>query len=318
MVRRLPLVALLLLAASGCGDDGSPPDRTIAFLRAVPSPTEGTEQALLDELADAGWTEGENLTVLGRDPEEAHLDDAAAAVDGWVEEGVDLIIALSTTSAQVADEEAPDVPVLFLVNDPVASGLVEDERSPDGHVTGVTYRVPADRTLDVAMRALGPIERVGLLWPSEDPAAEPIRSDVRRAGQSFGIAVVDAPFVDAADVAAAVAELAASGVQAVVVANAPTAFRAGPEIAKAVEEHQLPVVANTAVDFALVALAPDSVQLYRQLGRQAVRLLSGVDVADVPVEDPSGFRIIVSRGIASSLGIELPQELLEIAEEVRD
>lgn len=320
MVRRLVLLVLVAATVAACGGDGDdpPPGRTIAFLRAVAN-TDTAQDELLAELADAGWVAGDNLTVLGADPEEAHptADEARAAVEGWVEDGVDLILALSSSGAAVADEAAPDVPVLFLSTDPMATGLVDDERSPEGHLTGGTFRVPADRTLDVALRAVGAIERLGLLWPSEDPAAGPVVDDVERAGARLGVEVVDRSFTAADDAAGAVEALVADGVQAVLLANAPSTVRAFDAIEPALAAAGVPVVANTTNDFALVTLQPDTDELYRQLGRQAVRLLGGTAVADVPVEDPAGYRITLDRAVAERLGIELPAELVELADEVR-
>jgi putative ABC transport system substrate-binding protein len=317
VVRRLLLVALLLLGSSGCGDDdGVRPSRTIAFLRAVPNPRPAVEAAFLEELRAAGWVEGENLTVLARDPDQTHPDGAAEAVRGWVDEGVDLIVALSTSGARVADEEAPDVPVLFVVNDPTAAGLVDDERAPEGHLTGVTYRVPADRTLDVAMRTLGSVGVVGLLWPEDDPAAGPVRAHVRTAGRSLDVEVVEAGFTGPEEVAGAVDRLAAAGADAILLANAPATLRAGDAIGEAAARVRIPVVANTVAPEALVVLTPDSEQLYRQLGRQAVRILSGSEVSEVPVEDPGGYRVVLSRAAANRLGIDLPDDVLRIADEV--
>ena len=323
MVRRLVLlVALVAATLAACGgDDGDDarPDRTIAFLRAIPS-AETAHGAFVDALAEAGWVEDDNLTVLAGDPEEVHAteEEATAAVEGWVEQGVDLIVALSSSGAAVAGEVAPaEVPVLFLSTDPVAVGLVSDERSPDGHLTGATFRVPADRTLDVAQRALGGIDRLGLLWPSDDPAAGPVVDDVERAGGSLGVEIVDRSFVDGADAGAAVAALAADGVQAVLLANAPATVRAFDAIEPALAAARLPAVANTTNDFALVTLQPDTDEVYRQLARQSARLLGGTPVAEVPVEDPAGFRITLDRAAAERLGVVLPDDLLDLADEVR-
>lgn len=317
MIRRLLVVLLLLVAGAACGDDDpAPPPRTVGILRTIPNPRADAEAAFRNELAAAGWIEGENLTLLGGAPDEAHPEDAEETVRAWVDAGVDLIVALSTSAAQAADEAADEVPVLFLVNDPVAVGLVEDEREPDGDLTGVTYRVPADRTLDVALRALGPVPVLGVLWPSEDPAAEPVREDLRRAARDLGIDLVDEPFAAEEDVPAAVDRLVAAGAGSILLANAPTTLRAIDAIAAAADRHGVALVANTRLDQVVVALAPDSLRLYRQLGRQAVRLLSGAEVAEVPVEDPGGFRIVVNRDVARRAGIEVPQDLLELADEV--
>ena len=319
MARRLLLlVAVLACVAAACGggDDDAPPDRTIAFLRAVGNADE-PQAAFLEPLAEAGWIQGENLTIVAGDPMEAHTGDAAAeAVAGWLDEGVDLIVALSSSGAKVADEAAPDVPVLFLSTDPVATGLVADERAPEGHLTGGTFQVPADRTLDVAIRALGGPVRFGLLWPAEDPAAMPVVDEFERAAGTLDVEVVDRSFADPAEVQAAVDALVAEGAEALVLANAPSLVMAFDAIRDAAVAARLPVFANTSNDFAVATLRPDTTELYRQLGRQAVRLLSGTPVAKVPVEDPASYVVVVDRSAASKVGLTLPDDLLELADEV--
>jgi len=316
--RVVALVALVGALLAACGDDEEP-SRTIAFLRAV-GVAETSQAAFFDELAAAGWTEGDNLTVLARDAEEAYADpeDAEEAARGFVEEGADLIVALASSSAIAAREVAGDVPVLFLVNDPVAAGLVSDERAPDGNLTGTSFRVPADRTLDV-LASLGDIDTVGLVGPENDPGAVAVREDFVDAADQLGLDAIDASFADVAEAGDAVREAAAAGADALAVLSSPTSVQAFDAIAAAAIEVGLPTIANTNVaEFALIVLSPDGETVYRQMGRQAARLLDGIEVSEVPVEDPASFTLTVRRSVADELGIRLPEELLDRADEVLD
>lgn len=323
MTHRVGVLALaLLLVAGSCGGDGSgdpaSQEVTVAFLRAVAGQP-STEPAILDELRAAGYVQGRNLTVLASDPDEAYPDREAAAqaVEGWVDEGVDLIIALSTTGAQVAADSAPDVEVLFLSNDPSASGLVEDEESPEGQMTGATYRVPADRTLALARRAVPGLRRVGLAFPPSDPAALANRDALQAAADELGIDLVTRTFTGPDDVDTAIQAIAESGVHALVISTSPSASRAIAETAAAADATRLPVVANTNLaSFALLSLAPDPETLGRQLGRQAARLLRGAAPDAVPVEDPSRFVLTVNAVVARELGLELDESLLREADAV--
>ena len=312
-------VALVcVFSVVGCGDDGgSDGVRTIGILRAVASGDAGLD-VLVDELADLGWTEGDNLEILGRDPTEVHPDpeDAGAVVTEWVDQGVDLVLALSSTGARAAADATTQVPVLFLSNDPMATGLIENERRPEANLTGATYRVPGDRTLATAEAALGELTTVGCLYPLDDAAAEPSRADLERGAEALSIELRCAGFT-AEDVAPAVAEAVGDGVEAVVLVNAPGTVRAAAAIESALTPVNRPVIANTvALPFALLVLEPDTDALYQQLARQADRLLDGAPVAEVPVEDPGRFRLVVDLRIAERLGIEVPDDLLETADEV--
>jgi putative tryptophan/tyrosine transport system substrate-binding protein len=322
-VRRLTaLVALAAVSAvaGACGDDDNDDGVTVrvAFLRAV-SGFASTEPAFLSELRRAGFEAGRNLVVLGADAEEAYPDpaDAAAVARRWEGEGVDLIVALSSSGALAAAESAPRTDVLFLSNDPTATGLVADEAAPGGRLTGVSFRVPADRTLSLAQRAVPGLDEIGLAFPPGDPAAVANLDAVALAAEALDITLVTSEFVDGADAPAAVAELAEAGVDALLLSTSPVATRAAPDIAVAAAEHRLPVIANNpVVDFAVVSLSPDTEELGRQLGRQAARLLNGAEPSSVPVEDPNHFLLTLDAGIAAQLGITLSADLLREANSV--
>jgi putative tryptophan/tyrosine transport system substrate-binding protein len=324
-VRRL--TSLVLLAAvplwAGCGG-GDPAetardDKVIGIVRAVRS-TEGevNQAAFLAELASLGYTEGRNLTVHGRDVDEVHAEPAAAeaVVRRWAAGRLDLVVALSSAGAVAAARAVPDRPVVFLSNDPVAAGLVREERHPDRNLTGATFRVPADRTLDLARRATGGRGRIGFLFPSEDRAAAPVVEASRRAAEHLGIDLAVRSFATTEDLPEALAQLRADGAVCVVAANAPATARNLPALAAAAEAAGLPVVANTAADFALIVLQPDAPELYRQMARQVARLLAGVAPAEVPVEDPARFRFSLNLAVAARLGIEVPADVVQLADTV--
>jgi putative ABC transport system substrate-binding protein len=316
-------LAVLVLPVAACGDD----DRadaadeavSVAFLRAVGG-VPSTEPAFLGALRSAGFVEGRNLTLLAADADEAYPDpdDAAEAVRGWVEEdGVDLIVALSSSGARIAADTAPDTDVLFLSTDPTATGLVEDEDAPEGRLTGVSFRVPADRTLSLLQRAVVGLDRVGLAYPPADPAAIANRDTVAEAADELGIGLSLATFTDGTDVAAAIATLVAEGVDALLVSTSPVATRALPETGAAAAAAGLPVMANTTVaDFALLSLTADTEELGRQLGRQAARLLAGEDPSTVPVEDPNRFVLTLNDAVAAGLGITFDPGLVREADDV--
>ena len=315
--------ALLVLFGASCGgDDGGAPDEvSIAFLRAVMTADDDPQQSFIDELGRLGYVEGDNLTLVASDPSEVHAepDDVERTVARWVEDGVDLIVALSSSGAMVAGETAGDIPVLFLSTDPTATGLVEDEREPEGNLTGATFRVPADRTLAVVAETLGGLDRIGCLYPEDDPAAGPSRLDIERGAASLDIEVTCVGFGEGGE-AAAVEDVVhgADGeqVDAVVLANAPSTVRALPELEPALDAAGVAVVANTEVEFAVIVLQPDVDALYRQMARQAGQLLDGVAVAETPVEDPGEFELVVNLDVAERLGIRVPASVVERADRV--
>lgn len=274
----------------------------MGIVRAVP---DDNHHVFLRELRAQGFGTDAAVRVVPQTGDEVvDVDAAADLIRSWTREGLDLVVALSTPLAQAAVEAAPATPVLFLVNDPVAGGLVRDVARPDGSATGVTFRTPADRTLAFASEVLGGLDRVGYLWPEGDTGVEGHRTGIVAAAEELGIRLVDGPYADPGELPAVVDRFVDQDVDAVVLATSTTTARLLPELEAALDAAKLPAVANTErATFAVVTLTPDAAELRRQLGRQAARILGGTRVADVPVEDPRRFQLIVNRTKATALGL---------------
>lgn len=291
---------------------------TIAFLRAVPTTT-AVQSAFLATLRREGYLVGTNLTLLAEDNEETYpeQEDAEAAVRQWRQEGVDLIVAFSTVGARAAEEAAPDVNTLFLANDPIATGLVENAETPGGSLTGVTFRVPADRTLDLIRRAIPGERPIGLAYPPDDSAGIAHRDEVLASAEELGVSVIVEPFADADEIGGSISKLADRGVGALLLSTSPTAIRALEEFRGAAASAGLPTIANTPlVPWAILSLYPDSEEIGRQLARQAVRLLSGSTPASVPVEDPRQLILELNAVAAAEHGIEFSDDLMREADRV--
>lgn len=321
-IRRWLLCALLILVP-GCSNARSLDDagdvRTIAFLHSVRTPTSPATSVFKEELARNGFVEGRNLRILGEGDGEVYPEpeEAAAAVRRWRDRGAEVIVAYSTSAARIAAETAPAVNVLFLSNDPTAAGLVKDENRPEGSMTGVTFRVPAARTLMLARRIMPELRRVGLAFPPSDPAAIPSKDNFAAEARRQGLELVTEEFTDESDVERAVLALGERQVQLLLLSISPTATRAIPQFAEAADAIGVPVVANIdASEVALFSLRPDSDALNRQLARQATRLLNGASPQALPVEDPRRFLLTLNQGVAARHGIDLPADVVREADHV--
>lgn len=311
--------------STGCGTSERTEDpdvKKIAYLKSVATPDSPVDQAFTDELLQRGFVEGRNLAIIGGSGNEVFPDPAKAteAVKEWEEEGVDVIVAYSTSGAEVARDHAPGAKVLFLVNDPQAAGFVKDERRPEGRMTGVTFRIPADRMLSLARRILPGLQRIGLPYPPADPAAVPSRDQFALAAQDQGLVLIAEEFKDTSDLPVAIGKLVSTdGVQLLLASVSPTATRALPELAETAALYRVPFAANVATaEGALLTLSPDSSSIGSQLGRQAARLLNGASPASVPVEDPRKFQIGLSQKVAQELGVVIPADVVREADVVRN
>lgn len=322
MIRRrltaVAVVALTIVAACSSDSSSSAPVR-VGFVRAVADA--GGNEVFDSELAAHGYRLGDNLVYVQDDPSgEVFIrpDEVHRAVEAWLADGLDLIVAFSSSGAAEAAKTAPHTPVLFLVNDPVAVGLVSDKARPDRNLTGVTFGVPADRTLDLASQAIPGLQRIGVLFPETDPAGAPSRDAMLKAASSLGIATAVEGFTDEQDISRAISALHDQDVDAVTVVNAPTSVRLMSVIEPAATALRIPIIANTSLaSRAVLVLEPNVDALFKRLGRQAARLLSGTPPADVPVEDPAEFRVVLNRAVARELGLpDFSTDLVRQADQV--
>jgi putative tryptophan/tyrosine transport system substrate-binding protein len=310
----LGLVTVAACAGSGAEGDGPP---QVVVLRSVADPY---HDAFLEELRDQRFVLGRDVTVapeggavVHETPDEAAAELAAASTDAAV------VVAYSTPNARAALDAGGDVPIVSVVNDPVASELLADRDRPEGHLTGVTFTTPMDRTLQLASAVVGEIDRVGFLVPADDPAIAGPRERLEREAARIGAEVVEADFTGTDDVPAAVAELAAADVDVVLLGASNAVLAALERLERELAAAALPVVANNSrATFAVAVLEPDGHEVRRQVARQVARLLRGDPVEMVPVEDPRRFRTLLDRERVAQLGLPpLDEALLRQADEVR-
>jgi putative ABC transport system substrate-binding protein len=309
------LAAVLLLAGAVVGCSGEDDRRrTIGMIRPVAASER--EAGFYEGLAAGGYP-ASRLRVLGRARSEVHTDpaDIRRTVRRWTKRGVDVIVATFSGGA-LAAADAVDVPVVFLSNDPVATGLLADERHPEGRLTGQTYRVPSDRLLQVAADAFGPARRVGCLVVEDDPSALPVLADLRRGAEALGVELHCADVGGPGGVPAAVLSVLSQGIDVIDVIGSPQMVQHYEPVADALVDTNVPDVTTVPLEFAALTLQPDGRAIYTQLGRQVARLLDGADVRDVPVEDPAHFLLTVNERVALRLGRSIPAAVLRRADHV--
>jgi putative tryptophan/tyrosine transport system substrate-binding protein len=310
----LGLVTVAACAGTGAESDGAP---QVVVLRSV---ADAYHDAFLDELRDQRFVLGRDLIVVpeGGGVVQATADEATAELAAA---GTDtaVVVAWSTPFARAALDAGGDVPIVSVVNDPVASELLADRDRPEGNLTGVTFATPVDRTLQLAAAVVGEIDRVGFLVPADDPAITGPRERLEREAGRIGVEVVEATFTGEDDVPAAVDALAAAEVDVVLLGASNAVLTALDVLEGELSAAGLPVIANNArATFAVAVLEPDGVEVRRQVARQVARLLRGDAVEVVPVEDPRRFRTILDRGRVAQLGLPpLDEALLRQADEVR-
>lgn len=286
-------------------------------------------RAFESRLRELGWIEGRNLVFVNRSIEgDPNRYDALARE--LAAEKVDVIHAVFSTAVRAARKAAPNTPIVFsIVGDPVADGLVASLARPGGNITGASTRDTElyPKRIQLVRDMLPRAKRVGLLFDTPGPEGlEPrlkrSQQDLVEAGERLGLKIDSHPIGSVADVGPAIDKMKRDGVDAVL---AFIYFRLPGDDRKVLIEHavrtRLPTVYVSTLWTEMGGLATYSTNL-TELGRRAAdyvdKILRGTKPADLPVEEPNAFELVINRKAASAIGLTIPQAVLLRADRVID
>jgi putative tryptophan/tyrosine transport system substrate-binding protein len=275
--------------------------------------------ALLQGLREAGYQEGANLKVEYRWAEEK-TDRLPALADELVRSKVEVIVTHSTAGARAARQATKTIPIVFAaVGDPVRNGIVASLARPGGNLTGLSFQ---DTELDVKRfeylkQAAPGLSQVALLRPRQifrDDGAQ------LTAAASSGFKASNVLVDGADDFARAFSVAAKQGAHAMYLSNSSLLRAHAEKIAALAIEHRLPTVG--APSFAekgiLLGYGANLEDIYRRAGGYVARVLKGAKPADLPIEQPTKFELVVNLKTARALGLTLPQALVARADRVID
>lgn len=321
--------SLMVLAGAPLAGWGSPhaaaSSKRLGVLADRPPATARQTEAWDDfwgELKRLGWQEGRNLVVERRyvmDDPKAYAGLAAELVAA----GVDAIFAPNDPAAAAAQRATRSIPIVMMGLAAVEPGYAASLAHPGGNVTGVVYMALEFIGKEFSlMRSLHPkLKRIGLAGaPSEQvrPAAARSWRDVAAAAN---VGIVELPELDTpADVAPVLEAAQRARIDALLVGVRPFLLGAGwREILRwAIEQRVSTHSGPWARGEVLVAFGPYAPELRRAAAVQLDQVLKGVNPAGIPIVQPSRFELVLSRKIATAMGLTLPPELLISATEIVD
>jgi len=320
-------MALVLWLTSLLPADAQPQERVrrIGFLSGGSSAVAGAlVGAFREGLRDLGWVEGRNLIIDFRFAEGQfdRLSDLAAEL---VRLKVDVIVAVPTPAALAARNATATIPVVMIsVPNPVEIGLVDSLARPGRNVTGVAFSVGIDiigKEMQVLKEALPRIRSVAILLNPSNPGHALIPSKAKADAESLGLSL---RFVEARtlnDFDKAFAAMADARVDAVLVV-ADSMFQAHrTRLAELATRNRLPSVYafREYVDAGgLMSYGPNLASQYRQGAAYVDRILKGARPAELPVEQPTKFELVISLKAAKALGVTIPSSLRLRAEQIID
>ena len=276
----------------------------------------GNNRTFVDAMLQLGWVEGRNITydVVYADSDVTRLLPLATEL---VARAPDLIWVVTTQSTLAAFASTRTIPIVFAgSSDIVERGLAKTMAHPGGNVTGVQNinTELAGKRLQLLKQALPKIARVGVLvYPGPDTSGPREFKVIEKAAATLGVSVIPAITKEVGEFDAAIASLVKDRVEAILITSAFLFQGQRKQILRLAAGRRLPVVgfrSEFAEDGALMsysALLGDQVRRSAQL---ADKILKGAKPADIAIEQPTKFELVVNAKTAKTLGITIPGEIL--------
>jgi len=273
-------------------------------------------------LADFGWAEGENIRIDYRfaagDP--TLIKTYAAELVGLSQ---DAILTSSSVAVAVLQRQTRTIPIVFVnVSDPVGQGFVQSLARPGGNITGFTdAEAPLHaKWLQLLKDAAPSVARVAVIFnPDTLPPAPLFNRAIEAAAPSLGITVTLAPVHDDAGIEEAIAAQAREPNGALIFLPSPFGRTHGDAIRSAALRHRLPLISHPDMSSrvgGLMSYWPDPYDGWARAASYIDRILRGASPADLPVQQPTKYKLIINLTTAKALGLAVPLQVLQIADEV--
>jgi putative ABC transport system substrate-binding protein len=323
IVGLIVLLALGLLAAPrpGPAQEAGKVYR-IGFLGITPlAIASPTREAFRQGLRDLGWMEGHNLHLEWRwtDGEDERFPALAAEL---VQLQVDAIVVVTTAGTRTVMQATQTIPIVFTaVADPVGSGLVASLARPGGNATGpsLMWAELASKLLELGKEAIPGLSRGAVLWEPGNPGAAQFLDQLQWAVQRLGVTLHAREVREAEDLAPAIAALTRERPDVLIVPASVFTYRAAARIATLARQHQLPTLANwEGFPWAggLMSYGASFTAHFKQAAQYVDKILKGAQPAELPVEQPIKFELVLNLKTAQALGVTIPPTLLFQADEV--
>lgn len=280
---------------------------------------------LLDEfrrgLRELGYVEGRTIEVeyvYG----EGELDRLPALAAQLVRDNVDLIMTWSTPGCLAAKRATSTIPIVFAASsDPISTGVVASLARPGGNITGLS-QMGSDlsaKRLEI-MQALVPrVSRIAVLWDSSNPGMALRVRETQAAAEQAHIEFFDAGAHDLEGLEVTFAQLAALHPEALLVTAEPFTTRHRQRILDFMATNRIPAMyeeARYARAGGLMSYGPNLPDMFRRAALYVDKILKGAKPADLPVQQPTTFELVINLKTAKALGLDIPASLLARADEV--
>jgi putative tryptophan/tyrosine transport system substrate-binding protein len=296
--------------------------RRIGLLLGVDDDLEGQTRvaAFKQRLQELGWTDGRNIQIETRF---GGADAGRIRTHVLVALAPDVIVGNSTPVLRALRQATSSIPIVFVaVNDPVEQGFVSSLAHPGGNITGfalIDFQM-VGKWLEMLKETAPGVSRVVLMFnPDTSPHYYVYLRSFETEPRSIAVEVTAAPVRNTAKVEEAIAKLGREPGCGLIVA--PDAFTVVHYqlFIRLAQQHRVPAIyflRTYVAEGALMSYGPDVYDLYRRSASYVDRILKGAKPADLPVQQPTKFELAINLKTAKALGLQIPEKLLALADEV--
>ena len=313
------LIPLGLASAADAQQAGSL--RRIGVLLVLFSPESKEAQAFRQGLRDAGYAEGRDVMIEWRSAN-GDYDQVPRLVGELVQRKVDLIIADSTVATRAAKRATSTIPIVMAtIADPVGTGLVASLAHPGGNVTGLSMMTTdlSAKRLQLLKEVIPRLTRVAVLWNPDTPYHPKAIQEIKAVAPSLSIKLSFVGARTSKDFSAAFSAVSRAHTQALYVIIDPYFFNHRMTLLALASKARLPVIygeKNFAEAGALLSYGPNFGDMFRRSAEYVDKILKGAKPADLPIEQPKEYELVINLKTAKALGLTIPESILLRADEV--
>jgi len=293
----------------------------VGFLWDSPAMFPDAIEAFHRGLRDLGWVEGQNIVVEYRWGEGRHdrLHDLAEEL---VRLKVDVIVAGGSFYTEAAKRATSTIPIIFVSHaDPVGSGHVASLARPGANITGVALMMTETNAkgLELLKQAVPGLSRVAVIWDPATPSHGPGLKAVEVAGRALGFRLQPVAVRSATELDSAFSAIVRERAGGLLVLSTPIFIAEAKRLAELAITHKLPSMFGPRHHVeagGLMSYSPDRAEVFRRGAIYVDKVLKGAKPADLPVEQPTKFELVINLKTAKALGLTIPQSFLVRADQV--
>jgi len=314
-------LVLALVAATALAMPVRADEVTVAVTAIVEHPAlDAARDGVKEALAEAGFKEGENLKFL-YESAQGNPGTAAQIARQFIGESPNVIVPISTPSAQAVVAATRDIPVVFTaVSDPLGAQLVKDMQKPGGNVTGLSDMSPVADHVALIKEITPNAKTIGFVYNSAEANSVSTLAALKAEAEKAGLEVVESVATKSAEVQGATRALVGRA-DVIYIPTDNTIVSAFEAAVGVAVEAKVPLYAgdtDSVARGAVAALGFNYFDVGKQTGEIVARVLKGEAPGDIPVRVAAGTDLVINKSAAAKMGVELPESIVKRATKVID